>query len=76
MSGVVSIRVSDELRGEMDRYRDRICWNEELREFIQARVEEQKRQEAIDRLVSYVETLPGVPAGTAARMVREDRDSH
>lgn len=76
MSGVVSIRVSDELKGEMDRFRDRVCWNDEIRDFVQARVEEQKRQEAIDRLVSYVETLPGVPKGTAARLVREDRDSH
>ena len=76
MSGVVSIRVSDELRGEMERFRDRVCWNDELRAFIQARVEEQRRQEAIDRLVSFIETQPGVPRGTAARLVREDRDSH
>lgn len=76
MSSVVSIRVSEELRGEMDRFRDRICWNDEIRDFVQARVDEQIRQEAINHLVSYVETLPGVPKGTAARLVREDRDSH
>ena len=62
--------------GEMDRLCDRICWNDEIRELLQARVEEQRRQEAIDGLASYVETLPGVPAGTGARTVREDRDSH
>jgi hypothetical protein len=76
MSSVVSIRVSEELRGEMDRFRDRICWNDEIRDFVKARVEEQIRQEAITLLVSYVETLPGVPKGTASRLVREDRDSH
>ena len=76
MSSVVSIRVSEELRGEMDRLRDRICWNDEIRDFVKARVEEQIRQEAITLLVSYVETLPGVPKGTASRLVREDRDSH
>lgn len=38
--------------GEMDRLCDRICWNDEIRDLLWARVEEQRRQEAIDGLVS------------------------
>ena len=76
MSGVVSIRVSDELRGEMDRFRDRICWNDELREYISKRLEHKRKTETFDRITAEIAKQPGVPAGFAARMVREDRDSH
>ena len=76
MSGVVSIRVSDELRGEMDRYRDRICWNDEIREYIAKRLELERKTMIFDRITAEIAKRPGVPAGSAARMVREDRDSH
>jgi hypothetical protein len=76
MSGVVSIRVSDELRGEMDRFRDRICWNDEIRDYIAKRLELERRTEVFDRITAEIAKRPGVPAGFAARMVREDRDGH
>lgn len=68
--------MSDGFHAEMDRLHDHICWNDEIRDLVRARVEEQGRSEVIDRVVSDIGALFGVPAGTAARMVREDQNGH
>ncbi|EEB74525.1 hypothetical protein [Thermococcus sp. AM4] len=73
-SAVMSIRIPQELRREMKKYD--INWSEEIREFIRKRIEEEEKKRALQEVIELVESLPGVPEGTAKRLVREDRDSH
>ena len=73
-SVVVSVRVPRELRREMKKYD--ISWSEEIREFIKKRIEEEEKKRALQEVIELVESLPGVPKGTAKKLVREDRDSH
>jgi len=73
-SAVVSIRIPPELRREMRKYD--INWSREIREFIKKRIEEEEKKRALQEVIEIVESLPGVPKGTAKKLVREDRDSH
>ena len=75
MGTVISIRVPEELKREMDRLRNRVNWSEEIREFIKRRIEEYKKKEIINELVEYIKTLPEAPKGAAQELVRESRDS-
>ncbi|WP_240911831.1 hypothetical protein [Thermococcus sp. M36] len=75
-SAVVTVRVPEELKREMERYKGKINWSAEIREFIAERIEEEKKREAFERLLNLVESLPGVPEGTSKRLVRDDREGH
>ena len=72
---VISIRVPEELKREMDRLRDKVNWSEEIREFIKRRIEEYRKKEIINELVEYIKTLPEAPKEVAQELVRESRDS-
>ena len=74
MGTVISIRVPEELKREMDRLRGEVNWSEEIREFIK-RIEEYKKREIVNELVEYIKTLPEAPKGVAQELVRESRDS-
>jgi len=76
MGKVVSVRVPDEVKRWMDRLRGEVNWSKEIREFIIRRIEEVRKRKVLDEVVEYIKTLPEAPRGTAARLVREDRDSH
>jgi metal-responsive CopG/Arc/MetJ family transcriptional regulator len=73
---VVSVRVPPEVKREMDELRDEINWSEEIREFIKRKIQEYRKRKALQELVSYIQTLPEAPKGTAQKLVRDDRDSH
>ncbi len=73
-SAIMSVRVPPELKREMKKYN--INWSEEIREFIKRRIEEEEKKRALKEVIELVESLPGVPEGTAKKLVREDRDSH
>ena len=75
MGTVISIRVPEELKREMDRLRGEVNWSEEIREFIKRRIEEYRKKKIIDELVEYIKTLPEAPKGIAHELVRESRDS-
>jgi len=72
---VISIRVPEELKREMDRLRGEVNWSEEIREFIKRRIEEYRKKKIFDELVEYIKTLPEAPKGVARELVRESRDS-
>ncbi len=74
--GVYSIRIPPEIKKEMDMMKDEINWSEEIRKFIKNKIEERKRRKVLQEVVSYIQTLPEAPEGTARKLVREDRDSH
>ncbi len=76
MSSVISIRVPPDLKMEMEKLKTEINWNEEIKEFLRKRIENKKKRAIIEELVRKRMNLPETPAGTAAKMVREDRDSH
>ncbi len=75
VSAIVSVRVPKKLKEEMDRLRDRVNWSEEIRRFLERRVRELQRKLVLEEARRIIETLPEAPQGTAARYVREDRDS-
>jgi len=60
----------------MDRLRGRVNWSEEVRRFIEKRVERLEQEEAIEELEKLIEQLPPAPRGAGAALVRKDRGSH
>ncbi len=74
-SAVISVRLPRELKEEMDRLRDYVDWEEEIKRFLERRVAEIKRKLAIEEARKVISGLPEVPRGTTASYVREDRES-
>jgi len=60
----------------MNSLRDVVNWSEEIRKFLEARVEELHRRKVLSEVRKVIEQLPEIPKGMASRYVREDRDSH
>ncbi|HDD56822.1 MAG TPA: hypothetical protein ENG18_02235 [Nitrososphaeria archaeon] len=75
MGTVISIRVPEKLKREMDRLRGEVNWSKEIKEFIKRRIEEYRKKKVFDELVEYIKTLPEAPKGVARELVRESRDS-
>ena len=73
---VVSVKVSPWVREKMKVYSDSVQWPEEIRQFLQQRVEELERERALNEAIELRESLPQVSKGTARSFMREDRDSH
>jgi len=73
---VISVKVPDEVKREMERLRKEVKWSEEIREFLRERIEKEKRKEAVGRAEEILRPLPTRPRGLASRMVRESRDGH
>lgn len=76
MTSVISIRLPSEIKQEMEKLKTEINWNEEIKAFLKKRIENRKKKAVMDEVIRMIETLPETPKGTAAQMVREDRDSH
>lgn len=72
---VVSVKVAPKVKKEMDELKEKIEWPEEIRAFIQNRLEKAKREESIRKVDQLLKNMPGVPKRTASKLVREDRDS-
>ena len=75
MGTVISMRVPEELKREMDKLRGEVNWSKEIKEFIKRRIEEYRKKKVFDELVEYIKTLPEAPKGVARELVRESRDS-
>ncbi|MGQ4891328.1 MAG: hypothetical protein ACP6IP_02460 [Candidatus Njordarchaeia archaeon] len=76
MSTVFSFRVPRELKKKMDKFKGKVKWSKEIREFIERRLEELAREEALEKVDKIIEKLPTLEKGTVSKLVREDRDSH
>jgi len=76
MNQVISIRVPEETRSEMKKLRRFIDWNQEIRAFIQKRVEDQKKDDVLASITELLKKNPALPPGSAAQLVRSDRDPH
>jgi hypothetical protein len=75
MSSVVSVKISSKVKKEMERLKDKIEWPEEIRQFIENRVEKARREQSARKVQQLLKDMPGVPKGTASKLVREDRDN-
>lgn len=76
MNQVISIRVPEETRSEMKKLRRFINWNQEIRAFIQKRVDDKKKDDVLASVTEHLKKNPVLPSGSAAQLVRTDRDSH
>jgi hypothetical protein len=76
VSTVLSIRISKDVKRRMDELRDVVDWNDEIKRFLEARVDELYRRKTIEEVRRVVELLPEMPRGSVTKYVREDRDSH
>lgn len=73
---VVSVKVPRWVKEKMKQYENMVNWPEEIRKSILARLEELERKQAVEEAVKLLENVRPAPLGTAARLVREDRESH
>jgi len=76
MNQVISIRVPEETRSEMKKLRRFINWNHEIRAFIQKRLDDKKKDDVLASVTECLNKNPSLPSGSAAQLVRTDRDSH
>jgi hypothetical protein len=76
VSTALSIRISKDVKRRMDELRDVVDWNDEIKRFLEARVDELYRRKIIEEVRRVVELLPEMPRGSVTKYVREDRDSH
>jgi len=78
MSEIISVRIPKELKRKMDALRDRVEWSEEIRRFLERRVNELWREKVLEEIEKVIDglDLSELPAGTVAKIVREDRDCH
>ncbi len=73
---VVSVKVSKELKSRMEEYRELVDWPSEIREFIKKRIRELERQRAVEEAAKILEKVKPSPPGTAAKLVRMDREGY
>ena len=76
MNQVISIRVTEQTRCDMKKLCRSINWNQEIRDFIQKRVDDKKKDDVLASVTERLKKNPALPSGSAAQFVRTDRDSH
>ncbi len=77
MTEVVSFKVRREVKRKMEAYKGRVNWGEELRRFVEEKIRELEAQDNIARVMEELKKAPwSTERGTAARLIRWDRDSH
>ena len=76
MCPTLSVRLPEQLKEGMDRLKDRVDWSDEIRRFIEKKIEDERKRALLRDLETQIAQLPKAPRGTASRLVRGDRDSH
>ena len=72
---VVSVKVSQKTKKEMEELKEKVEWPAEIRKFIESRLERARREESVEHVEKVLRNLAQVKHGTSSRLVREDRDS-
>jgi len=75
LSVVLSIRIPEELKKEIDEVKDFVDIKEEIVCFLWERVRAYKRLKVLKEVRSVLNSHPELPSGIAVKLVREDRDS-
>lgn len=73
---VISVKVGKDLKKEMDEISKDISWEEEIRAFIRAKIENERMAVNAKRANDILKSVPRLKKGTTRKMVREDRDSN
>jgi len=73
---VICIRIPKELKEEMDKLRGVVNWSEEIRRFIEKKIEEIEQEHALKEFEEIIKTIPKLPPEEVIKLVREDRDSY
>lgn len=73
---VVSVKVPEEVKKDMEQFKGKVNWSEEIRGFISKKIEENRRRENIEKADRLLRKSRKLTQGTAAKLIREDRDSH
>ncbi len=76
MSAVISFRIPKDLKKKMETLKDKVNWPEEIRKFIEEKIREVERKEALKKVEELLKNIPTQPKGLVSSIVREDRDSH
>jgi hypothetical protein len=76
MATVFTVRIPDALKREMERFDEGINWSEEVRRLLEKRVRQLANLRSREIFEEVAQGRPPVPRGTAARLIREDRDAH
>jgi len=76
MNPVISIRVPAQTHSEMKKLRRSINWNQEIRDFIKKRIDDKKKDDVLASVTQRLKKNPVIPSGSAAQLVRADRDRH
>jgi hypothetical protein len=76
MNEVISIRIPEQTRSEMKKLRRSINWNQEIRDFISKRIDDKKKDDILASVTERLKKIPALPSGSAAQLVRADRDRH
>lgn len=71
---VVSFRVPKRLKKNM--HKVSANWSKEVRYFIEQSVKKHKKKQILEEIKASMKDMPTLPSGTAAKLVREDRDSN
>ena len=71
---VVSFRVPKALKERMKSTGKN--WSKNVRKFIDEEVKRHERKKVLDEIEASFKSRSTIKAGTAAKLVREDRDSH
>lgn len=70
---VVSVKVPEAVKKKMRQVE--INWSEEIRGYILKKIKEMEKEQKLKEIREMIRGVK-VPKGTAAALVREDRDSH
>ena len=73
---VVSVKVPQELKKDMEKRKEKINWSEEIRTFISQKIEEEQRRENLEIAEKILKSTRKLSKGEAMKIVRQDRDSH
>ena len=76
MTEIVNFRVKKVIKEKMNFYKEKINWNEELRNFIIKKIEQFEKERIIDEIGNLLKKTKNLNKGIAEMLVREDRDSH
>jgi hypothetical protein len=60
----------------MKKLRRFINWNQEIRDFIKKRIDDKKKDDVLASVTELLKKIPALPSGSAAQLVRADRDRH
>jgi hypothetical protein len=72
---VVSVKVEEKMKKDMEKLRSQIDWPKEIRDFIGGRIGQVERETNLKQIERMLRGIPRVPRGTATQLVREDRDT-